>query len=176
MKCHLPQIDVGITIDFSAIVPRNFTQEYGYGLEQFQVSVSGFVKSPPESTRAFPKFDVISLAGSKKLSKFIKDGRHVDLIWMGLGIEYFLGCMNGVSDDNDFRDVFFAVSLANTTSNSEKFCFCAGDKGRVMDRLDQRLVTYVDVRDQSGDVVLNASIGYHNCCVWRQGRLDSHVV
>jgi len=94
------------------------------------------VKSPPESTRAFPKFNVISLASSKKLPKFIKDGRHVDLIWMGLGIEYLLGHMNGVSDDGDFRDVFFAASLANTTSNSEKFCFCAGDKGCMINRLN----------------------------------------
>ena len=74
------------------------------------------MKSPSESTRAFPNFNVISLAGSKKLPKFIKDGRHVDLIWMGLDIEYLLGRMNGVGDDDDFRDVFFAASLANTTS------------------------------------------------------------
>jgi len=103
------------------------------------------VKSPSESTRAFPKFNVIFLAGSKKLPKFIKDGRHVDLIQMGLGIKYLLSRMNGVSDDDDFRDVFFAASLANATSNSEKFHFCAGDKGHMMNCLDQRLVTYVDV-------------------------------
>ena len=87
---------------------------------------------------------------------------------MGLGIKYFLDHVNGVSDDDDFRDVFFAASLVNTTSNSEKFCFCAGDKGHIVNRLDQRLVTYVDMRDRSGDVVLDASIGYYNCCVWRQ--------
>ena len=134
------------------------------------------MKSPPELTRAFQKFNVISLAGSKKLPKFIKDHRHVDLIWMGLGIEYLLSHMNGVSDDNDFRDVFFAASLADATSNSEKFHFCAGDRGHMMNHLDQRLVTYVDVRDRSGDVILDASIGYYNCHVWRQGRLDSHVI
>ena len=105
------------------------------------------MKSPPESTRAFSKFNVIFLAGRKKLLKFIKNGKHVDLIQIGLGIEYLLGRMNGVGDDNDFRDVFFAASLANATSNSKKFRFCAGDKGCVMDYLDQRLVTYVDVRD-----------------------------
>jgi len=38
------------------------------------------VKSPPESTRAFPNFNVIFLTGSKKLPKFIKDSRCVDLI------------------------------------------------------------------------------------------------
>jgi len=125
------------------------------------------VESPPESTRAFPKFNAIFLVGSKKLPKFVKDDRCVDLIWMGLGIKYLLGHMNGVSDDDDFRYVFFVASLANTTSNSEKFCFCTGDKGCVMNHLDQRLVTYVDMRDQSGDVILDASIGYYNCYVWR---------
>jgi len=84
---------------------------------------------------------------------------------MGLGIEYLLGHMNGVGDDDDFRDVFFAASLANTASNSKKFCFCAGDKGHVMNCLNQRLVTYVDMRDRSGDIVLDASIRYYNCCV-----------
>ena len=64
---------------------------------------------------------------------------------MRLGIEYLLSHMNGVGDDNDFRDVSFIASLANTTSNSEKFCFCAGDKGCVMNCLDQRLVAYMDV-------------------------------
>jgi len=33
LKCHLPQFDVVITIEFFAIVPRNFTREYGHGLE-----------------------------------------------------------------------------------------------------------------------------------------------
>ena len=95
---------------------------------------------------------------------------------MGLGIKYLLSHVNGVSDDNDFRDVFFAASLANATSNSKKFHFCAGDKGHIMNHLDQRLVIYVDVQDQSGNVVLDASIGYYNYCVWRQRRLDSHII
>jgi len=88
---------------------------------------------------------VIFLAFSKKLPKFIEDDQHVDLIWMGLGIKYLLSCMNGVGDDNDFRDVSFVTSLVNTTSNSEKFCFCAGDKGYMMNCFDQPLVAYVDM-------------------------------
>jgi len=35
LKCHFPQINIAIAIDFFAIIPRDFTQEYGYGLEQF---------------------------------------------------------------------------------------------------------------------------------------------
>jgi len=87
----------------------------------------------------------IFLAFSEKLPKFVKDDRHVDLIRMGLGIKYLLSHMNGVSDDNDFRDVCFVASLVNTASNSEKFCFCAGDKGCMMNCLNQRLVAYVDM-------------------------------
>jgi len=145
LKSHFPQFNIIITIDFFAIVPRDFIQEYGYGLEQLQVFVNRFVEFPPKSTRAFPKFNVIFLAFSKKLPKFIKDDRCMDLIWMGLGIKYLLSCMNGVSNDNDFRDVRFVASLVNTTSNSEKFCFCAGDKGCMKNHLDQRLVTYVNM-------------------------------
>ena len=33
LKCHLPQFNVVVTINFFAIVLRNFTWEYGYGLE-----------------------------------------------------------------------------------------------------------------------------------------------
>ena len=103
------------------------------------------MESPPESARAFPKFNVIFLAFSEKLPKFVKDDRHVDLIQMELGIEYLLSCMNGVSDDNDFRDICFVASLVNTASNSEKFCFYAGDKGCMMNHLDQRLVACMDM-------------------------------
>ena len=103
------------------------------------------MESLPELTRVFPKFNVVFLAFSKKLPKFIKDDKRVDLIWMGLGIEYLLSRMNGVSDDNDLRNICFVTSLVNTVSNSKEFCFCAGDKGCVMNHLDQRLVMYVDM-------------------------------
>ena len=131
---------------------------------------------PPELTRIFPKFDVIFLVFSEKLPKFTKDDRYVDLIWIGLGIKYLLSHMNGVGNDNDFRDVCFVASLINTASNNKKFCFCASDKDCVMNRFDQRLITYVDMQDQSGDVVLDASIGNYNCHVWRHGRLNSHII
>jgi len=53
--------------------------------------------------------------------------------------------MNGVSDDNDFGDVFLVAGLINATSDSKEFRFSAGDKGHMMNHFDQRLVTYVDV-------------------------------
>jgi len=103
------------------------------------------VKSPLELARAFPKFDRISLACSKKLLKFAKNGCHMDLIWVGFIIEYLFSCMDGVSDDNDFGNVFFAACLTNTTSYGKEFHFYAGNKGRIVNCLDQRVVTYVNV-------------------------------
>ena len=67
------------------------------------------MKSPLESARAFPKFDRISLACSKKLPKFTKDGCHIDLIQMGFIIEYLFSCMDGVGNDNDFGNFIFAA-------------------------------------------------------------------
>ena len=89
-----------------------------------------------ESTRAFPKFDVISLASGEELLKFIEDSCHVDLIWMQLGIENLLGYIDGVGDNNDLRDVFFVASLTKSVPNSEEFCFSAGDIGCIMNCLD----------------------------------------
>ena len=73
LKSHFPQINIAIAIDFFAIIPRDFTWEYGYGLEQFRVFVNRLVESPPELARAFPKFNVVFLAFSEKLPKFVKD-------------------------------------------------------------------------------------------------------
>ena len=123
------------------------------------------MKSPLELARAFPKFNRISLAYSKKLPKFAKDGCCIDLIQMGFIIKYLFSCIDGVGDNNDFGNVFFAACLTNTTSHSKEFCFCAGDKGHVVNCLDQRVVIYVNVRDQCGNVLLDASIGYNNCHV-----------
>jgi len=53
--------------------------------------------------------------------------------------------MDGVSDDDDFGNVFFAACLTNTASHGKEFCFCAGDKGCVVNCLDQRVVIYVNV-------------------------------
>ena len=71
----------------------------------------------------------------------------MDLVWMGLSIEYLLSCMNGVGDDDDFGDVFLVAGLINAASDSKEFHFSAGDEGRMMNHFDQRLVIYVNVRN-----------------------------
>ena len=69
----------------------------------------------------------------------------MDLIWVGLSIEYLLSCMNRVGDNDDFKDVILVASLINAASDSKEFHFSAGDKGCMMNHFDQRLVTYVDM-------------------------------
>jgi len=64
--------------------------------------------------RAFPKLYVILLAFGEELPKFFKDSSSMDLIWMQLRIEYLFGHMNGVGDDNYFRDFFFVTGLVKT--------------------------------------------------------------
>jgi len=95
---------------------------------------------------------------------------------MGLSIEYLLSCVNGVGDDDDFGDVFLVADLINAASDNKEFCFSAGDEGHMMNCFDQRLVMYVDVRNRSGNIILDAYVGNNNCCVGRRGSLNSHVV
>ena len=53
--------------------------------------------------------------------------------------------MNGVSDNDDFGNVFFAAYLVNAVSNGKEFCFCASDEGRMVNYLDQRVIANVNV-------------------------------
>ena len=73
--------------------------------------------------------------------------------------------MNGVGDNDDFGNIFFTTCLVNATSNSKEFSFCTGDKGHMMNRLDQRVIMNVNVRDRCGNVVFDASISYNDCRV-----------
>jgi len=66
---------------------------------------------------------------------------------MGFSIEYLFSHVNGVSDDDYFGNVFLVAGLINAASDSKEFCFSAGDKGRMMNHFDQRLVMYMDVQN-----------------------------
>jgi len=91
---------------------------------------------PLELTRALPKFNMISLALGEELPKFFKDSCSMDLIWVQLCIKYLLGRMDGVSDNDDFRYIFFVASLIKSTPNHEEFHFGAGDVGHMINCLD----------------------------------------
>ena len=104
------------------------------------------MKSPFEMAGAFPKFNGIFLTCNEKLLKLMKDGCCVDLIQMGFIVEYLFCYMDGVGDNNDFGNIFLAVCLVDTASNGKELCFCASDKNCVVNHLNQRMVTYVNVQ------------------------------
>ena len=89
-----------------------------------------------ELTRAFSKFNMISLVLREELPKFLKDSCRVDLIWIQLCIKYLLGHVDRVSNDNDFRYIFFVAGLIKSTPNHKKFRFGAGNIGHVINCLD----------------------------------------
>ena len=103
------------------------------------------MKVPFEMARAFPKLNMILLAFGEELPKFFKDSCGVDLVWMQLCIEYLLGRVDGVGDNNDFRYVFFFVGLVKSTPNREKFHFSAGDEGHMINHLDKGFVIHVNM-------------------------------
>jgi len=100
---------------------------------------------PFETARAFPKLYVILLVFGEELPKFFKDSSGMDLIWMRLCIEYLFGHVDGVGDDNYFRDFFFITGLVKTTSNRKEFCFGASDKDHMVNCLDKRFVPHVNM-------------------------------
>ena len=124
------------------------------------------MKIPFETARAFPKLYVILLAFGEELPKFFKYSSCMDLIWMQLCIEYLFCCMDGVGDDNYFRNFFFITGLVKTISNCEEFCFSASDKDCMVNCLDKRFVSHVNMQDQSGYVMFDVNIRYYKCHMW----------
>ena len=43
----------------------------------------------------------------------------MNLVRMECGIEYFLCCMDGISNNNNLGNIFFVTSLVDTTSDSK---------------------------------------------------------
>jgi len=60
------------------------------------------MKPPFETTRAFPEFDGIFLISFKETMQLAKNGHDVRLVWMRFAVEYFLGSMDGIGDNDDF--------------------------------------------------------------------------
>ena len=125
------------------------------------------MKIPFEMARAFPKLYMILLVFGEELPKFFKDSSGVDLIWMQFCIEYLFGCMDGVGDNNYFRNFFFITGLVKTTSNRKEFCFSASDEDRMVNCLDKRFVLHVNMQDQSGYVMFDTSVRYYECRMWQ---------
>ena len=90
-----------------------------------------------KSTRTLPEFDQVILISNEEFTKFVKDGHYMDLVEMQWQIKDFLGPMNGISNDDNFGNVFSIWGLVYTTPDCKEFCFSASDKNSVMKGFDQ---------------------------------------
>jgi len=64
---------------------------------------------------------------------------------MGRGVKDSLSSMDGISDDDDLRDISLGCGLVDATSNSKHLGFCTSNECSVMESLDKRLVGNVHV-------------------------------
>ena len=53
--------------------------------------------------------------------------------------------MDGISDNDNLRDISLGYGLVDATSNSKHLSFCTGDECSMMESLDERLVGNVHV-------------------------------
>jgi len=70
--------------------------------------------------------------------------------------------MNRIHDDNDLIDIGEMGSLVNTVSYCKKFYFSRCDVYCMMNHFDDWTVIDMNVRYQSGNIVLYAGIQYNN--------------
>ena len=77
------------------------------------------MEHPFEVTGTLPEFNGIILAFVEELLQFTKNGHGMQLITMQGAIENVLRSMDGVSNDEDFGNIFLVASLVNATSNSK---------------------------------------------------------
>ena len=59
---------------------------------------------------------------------------------MGRRVEDSLSSMDGISNDDNLRNVSLGCGLVDTASNSEHLGFCTGDECSMIESLDERLV------------------------------------
>jgi len=105
LEGHFPQLDKIIAVGFLAKIPRYFGWIRGCNRKSFGVFVSIMMKSPSEFARAFPEFNGIGFIRREKCTQFAEYSSRVDLVRMGSTVEYFLGHMNRVGYNDDFRDI-----------------------------------------------------------------------
>ena len=143
LKGYFPLVDNVVAIRFLAVIPRYFARVRGGGIEQLGIFIDVLVKSLFKVTRAFPKFNGIFMIFVKEMMQLAKNGHGMRLEWMQFAVEYFLCSMDGISDDDDFRHIFFDAGLIDAASNSKQFRFHACYECSMMDSFDKRMIGYV---------------------------------
>ena len=119
-------------------------------------------------TRAFSEFNSNTDIGIEESPKFIGDWCCMNLKRMWYIIKNFPSRMNGVCDNYNFSDALKIGSLIYATSYSEQFSFSSCDINHMMNHFDDLFVINMDMRDGDSNLILYASIGYHqsNWGIW----------
>ena len=91
------------------------------------------MKSPLKAARTFPKFYSIAGIRVEKFLQLMKNCNRVELVGIGVTVKNFLSGMNGISYNDDLRDVILGAGLVDAVSNGEQFSFSACYKQSVMD-------------------------------------------
>ena len=95
--------------------------------------------------------------------QFAEYSSRVDLILVRAIIKDFLGCMDGVSYNDDFGDIIGSACLVDTASDSKEFSFSTCYKTSMMNSLDEQLIGNMYMRNGCSNIVLDASICDHDC-------------
>ena len=92
------------------------------------------MKSLLKSTRTFPIFDRIVEIRVEKFLQLTKNCNRVKLVGMEVAVENFLSSVNGISYNDDLRDVILRVGLVDAAPDGEQFHFSAYYKWTVLVR------------------------------------------
>ena len=83
------------------------------------------MKSPLKVARTFPKFYSVVRIRVEKFLQLTKNCNRVKLVGMEVAVENFLSSVNGISYNDDLRDVILRVGLVDATPDGEQFRFSA---------------------------------------------------
>ena len=81
----------------------------------------------------FPEFYSVVGIRVEKLLQLTKNCNGVKLVGMGVTVKNFLSNMNGISYNNNLRDVILGAGLVDAVSDGKQFSFSACYKQSVID-------------------------------------------
>jgi len=94
------------------------------------------VKVPVKLAGTLPEFNRIALIFGENLMEIAKDGHSLTLVRVRRCVEYFISCMDGISNNNNFGNILLGTCLIDTTPDRKEFCFSGCDKDSMVQCFD----------------------------------------
>ena len=89
----------------------------------------------------------------------------VKLIRMNRSVKYLFYSWNSICDNDYLRNVLYLYSLVYSTSNSKKFSLNRIDIHGMMNRFIYDVLTFSNVQDWGGNIILDTCIDNNKHCV-----------